>query len=155
MKTCTRCSVEQDLSNFYKKRVRADGTIAYHSYCKSCHYSQVKEKLLTSEESKTKRQESLRVHGSRPTKILQNRRAAWKHQGMDPDEAEQVWRQCNGICGICGGSGNGKSLHVDHDHVTGKVRAMLCQSCNTLLGASKESRRILIAAIDYIDRFDN
>ena len=36
-----------------------------------------------------------------------------------------------GRCAICGKE---KSLVVDHDHMTGKVRALLCHTCNVMLG---------------------
>src|SRR5579872_1505679 len=46
----------------------------------------------------------------------------------------QVEKQ-NGLCAICGNppQGRRKRLVVDHDHVTGKVRELLCDSCNTAL----------------------
>jgi hypothetical protein len=42
-----------------------------------------------------------------------------------------------GLCAICRGDfGNGRwdSPCVDHDHVTGAVRALLCFKCNSGLG---------------------
>jgi hypothetical protein len=43
-------------------------------------------------------------------------------------------------------------LHVDHDHVTGKVRGLLCNTCNVALGALQDSEELLIKAAGYIAR---
>lgn len=40
--------------------------------------------------------------------------------------------------------------HVDHDHTTGKVRGLLCHSCNTFLGFAKDNPKILKMAIQYL-----
>lgn len=42
------------------------------------------------------------------------------------------------------------SLCIDHFHTTGKVRALLCHSCNTALGKVNESKKILQNLMDYI-----
>lgn len=57
-----------------------------------------------------------------------------------------------GLCKICHQPPNGrwKRLAVDHDHLTGKVRGLLCHSCNAGLGHFKDSVDALRSAISYI-----
>lgn len=45
---------------------------------------------------------------------------------------------------------NKRKLHIDHCHVTGKVRALLCSHCNTVLGKVKESLEHLDALKAYL-----
>ena len=39
---------------------------------------------------------------------------------------------------------------VDHNHSTGDVRGILCQSCNVILGLAREDEATLQAAIEYL-----
>jgi len=58
---------------------------------------------------------------------------------------------CCAVCDLEMTRGNGKSAeHVDHDHVTGKVRALLCNGCNRALGFFKDDPDILERAAQYL-----
>lgn len=53
----------------------------------------------------------------------------------------------NGLCAICKTPPKEKCLAVDHNHTTGKVRALLCTSCNTKLGWYENNKDIVDAYI--------
>ena len=40
---------------------------------------------------------------------------------------------------------------IDHDHITGKVRGILCHRCNMALGGFKDSTSMLKSAIVYLE----
>lgn len=60
---------------------------------------------------------------------------------------EMVDRQ-QGKCLIC--KEEKERLVVDHCHTRGKVRGLLCNLCNSLLGFSRENIDTLLSAIAYI-----
>lgn len=68
--------------------------------------------------------------------------------GMTEEEYKARFTAQNGVCKICGvGCDN---LCVDHCHATGKVRELLCSSCNLLLGNAQDNPNILASAILYL-----
>ena len=58
----------------------------------------------------------------------------------------------NGLCAICGGPPGKRSLNVDHDHVNGRVRDLLCATCNVGIGVMRDNPELLRKAADYIER---
>jgi len=57
-------------------------------------------------------------------------------------------------CALCGEPPEtAKRMHVDHDHATGRIRALLCHHCNLLLGNAKDSTVRLRQAIAYLERY--
>ncbi len=69
------------------------------------------------------------------------------------EEYDAMVEAQGGVCAICGGvetHPSRKRLSIDHDHKTGKVRGILCYSCNTGLGKFRDSARRLEAAAEYV-----
>lgn len=56
----------------------------------------------------------------------------------------------NGLCAICGGSTQNKKLAVDHSHIDGSVRGLLCLRCNTKLGWFEQYQEEILA---YLGRW--
>lgn len=82
-----------------------------------------------------------------------SRRSNWRSQGIDPDEAEAALAVHNGFCDICGRTSPGRrSWHIDHDHVTGAVRGVLCSPCNQGLGMFKDDAATVEKAFEYLRR---
>jgi hypothetical protein len=73
--------------------------------------------------------------------------------GITLEDYNRMFNKQGGCCAICGKhqSELRKKLHVDHNHKTGKVRGLLCQNCNSVIGQSYENREILNNAILYLE----
>ena len=53
-------------------------------------------------------------------------------------------------CAICEKEISGKGKHIDHDHTDGKIRGILCSSCNRGLGRFYDNPRLLRLAANYL-----
>jgi len=75
--------------------------------------------------------------------------------GITVEQFEEMERKQKGLCAICGGPPTGRfdRLHVDHDHLTKKVRGLICFDCNVGLGNFKDSQEFLDRASSYLARF--
>jgi hypothetical protein len=71
---------------------------------------------------------------------------------LEPHEYDKLIQDSNNLCMICKSPPGQKSLHIDHDHKTGKVRGLLCHGCNTAIGHMKDDVNILTKAIEYLKR---
>ena len=72
--------------------------------------------------------------------------------GITLEDYDRMLEDQGGSCAVCGTEhpgGKGR-FHVDHNHSTGKVRGLLCHSCNVGLGALKDSPEVLLKAATYL-----
>src|SRR5882672_8763006 len=77
-----------------------------------------------------------------------------REYGIDEKTYLKMLEDQGGVCAICRGKQSRlrKRLDVDHNHVTGKVRGLLCSPCNTAIGIMREDETRLQSAIDYLKR---
>lgn len=82
-------------------------------------------------------------------KVCYNKHTTMRRHGLSEQQYEQVTKSSS-VCEICGRQ---KRLNIDHDHTTGLVRGVLCNTCNTLVG-NFERRASMIAYLNRKPRFD-
>lgn len=94
-----------------------------------------------------------RWRAANPEKVREiNRRADLKNKyGLTPEDYEQILSKQDGRCAICRAPARSGYLCVDHDHVTGDVRGLLCGRCNAVLGYAEDSPVTLRSAIHYLE----
>lgn len=79
-------------------------------------------------------------------------RNIFRNFGITLKEYDTMLEKQDGGCKIYGikiPGGQGR-FHIDHDHITGKIRGLLCSNCNLALGNAKDDIRILAAMIQYL-----
>jgi len=82
-------------------------------------------------------------------------RAKWlKQYGLTVEQFETLLAEQDNRCAICRTDELPKrgSWHVDHNHVTGRVRGILCHGCNVSLGHFRDRIDLLEAAVAYLKR---
>jgi len=85
------------------------------------------------------------------------RRQNYARYGLTEQEVQAMFAAQKGVCASCGNpetaivkrTGKPKMLHIDHDHETGTVRALLCQDCNIALGHLRHNSKRIQALFSY------
>lgn len=159
------CSVEKELCNYYKNNNTKGG---FENTCKKCrnkHTLKTRNKENHNKNAKTyrvKNKEKLRINSlnsyyKEPEKRKNSFYVA--RYGITLENAKTLLKQQFEKCSICyvpiSVEVNALNVaHVDHCHTTGKVRGLLCSSCNTGLGLFKDSSNNLIRAIEYLKKHE-
>ena len=90
--------------------------------------------------------------GDENAKARARNRNLLKQYGITLEDYDSLVLEQKGKCLICGIPQENlkQGLHVDHNHKTGKIRGLLCGSCNGGLGLFKDNILLLRKAIKYI-----
>lgn len=142
-KICKTCGETKDEADFY--RSRRDGL---RPSCKACISAKRKAEYVTGQGSR-----------SRETSYAQ---VLKREYGLTLDEYNALLRKQAHRCAICRrpqnavvrkGRGEPRRLAVDHDHVTGTIRGLLCHRCNILVWALEDNHTTLDAIRRYVEEF--
>lgn len=127
-KVCTKCKQEKDISDFHKKAKTKDG-LRYE--CKTCRREYGKARYLK-------------------IKSFHAKYHLMRTYGISLEEYNHKLENQRGVCAICTKPcSTGNALAVDHNHKTGKIRGLLCFSCNRRLGIF-ENKEFISKAIQYL-----
>jgi hypothetical protein len=78
-------------------------------------------------------------------------RVYWRKYKITLDQYDSLLSHQGGVCSICSEEcESGNRLVVDHDHVTGAVRGLLCRKCNLGIGHLRDSVDLLTKATQYL-----
>lgn len=73
------------------------------------------------------------------------------YYNISVEDYDTMLRYQNGLCAICSmPSPDNRRLSIDHDHSTGKVRALLCRKCNSGLGYFGDNLDVISKAAEYL-----
>lgn len=135
---CNTCGNVKPLSEFYFTRT----TGRYQTQCKDCKKEYNKRRISSMEPSDVKRA---------------RKDARLKHKfGISAKQYDIINSEQGGLCAICGKEEETidwygeRSLAVDHNHDTGKIRGLLCYKCNVSLGWFNDRPDTIRAAIRYL-----
>lgn len=82
------------------------------------------------------------------------RRKNLRIYGITERDYEEMFSRQNGVCFICKIPPTGKYLLIDHNHKTKKVRALLCKSCNFLVGTIEKRQEEIKKVEQYLVKFN-
>lgn len=84
--------------------------------------------------------------------IIQRNRHLKHRYNIDIPEYKSILTQQNNSCAICKTTkfSNDFKLYVDHNHITGQVRGLLCPACNTAIGHIEKGDEFVKTCLQYI-----
>lgn len=139
-KTCTFCKTEKPLTEFFSRGGKLSHL--YKSRCKQCMQAQRQEWALHNKDHLNE--------WRRKNWVTTNRRL--KRRGATEELYNELYEIQQGCCAICNEPEEKLSwLCIDHDHNTGRVRGLLCPSCNRGIGLLQDNPKFLLKAAKYIE----
>lgn len=156
-KRCSKCGEDLPLSSFYQR----SGAKSHHSACKICERAMAKDWYERNKEKATAKVKEWRLENADAVRKyrVDNRQKSYRQElvrkhGLDPEWFdEQVQRQENSCLGCKREFQSGHKQtapHVDHCHETQKVRGILCNRCNTVLGLCRDDPELLLTLSGYL-----
>lgn len=143
MKICTKCKFPLPLSEFWNHPHCKNGK---RSRCKKCLSAENKQNVdPTGNRERARRWSALNPDKKRGSNLR-------RRYGISVSVYEEMFDKQDGKCAICLLPPlEGKHLHVDHDHKTGKIRGLIHNKCNRALGFLNDNPDAFRRAAEYLE----
>jgi hypothetical protein len=137
VKTCTACKCKKQESDFWADKRRLGGLMACCKVCRTVQHSKFRKE----------RGYDYKRYWKNP--VAERERHLVRKYGVTLNTYDRMFADQNGRCAICGKT-QARAFDVDHCHATGKVRGLLCTSCNRVLGHANDAPETLERAAQYL-----
>lgn len=153
---CTKCKIDKPKTLFYKDKSKPSG---FHTNCKLCQSSRNKAKRVNDPKwHNLQKEKSKQYRKTNPIKSqLKVKDCTYRAKyGVTYLEFLEKIKSQKGICKICStplvieGRNCPQKAVIDHCHITGKVRGIICHRCNVGLGNFLDDANLLKFAQEYI-----
>lgn len=147
-KICTHCKCDLPVTSFGIAKAYRDGR---RSQCNKCRTILGRGRWKT--ERHRERRAARRVDNLVEERRKDRERKRKQNYGLSAEDIDLLLAQQGGGCALCKTTKPGGRYDVfcvDHCHETGRVRGMLCHSCNVALGALGDNEAGLAAALAYV-----
>lgn len=165
---CTKDKLPQPIREFYSDSSRADGLAAWCKTCCKIKQAKVYDKDASHIRNQNTYYNDIIGHRERAKKYnkanpIKGREHQWRGNGIkNADGSWFKWTDYEELlalqhykCGICKTKTPGyRTWHVDHSHITGLVRGILCGHCNMMLGHARDKKITLKNALKYLEDKD-
>lgn len=159
MKKCCKCKIEKSIEKFGLDGSNKDG---YRYKCKECFNANARKFAKNNPEiikaRNLKQKEWRKEYYSSEKGIEVSRRAHLKRSfNLTLEQYNKLLEAQEGVCAICEKqemNNVNKVLCVDHCHVTGEIRGLLCGTCNLGIGGLKDSIPLVIKSLKYLKKYE-
>ena len=149
VRECTSCHKIKTKEEFGWRRTPRGKQIK-NSVCLDCHNSKQNKAGEDPEVRKKRRMTSQRYYQEGPGKRKEKNARYLREYGITIEDKEEMIRKNGGLCPICKTDNPGQWWAVDHCHKTGKIRGVICDKCNKMLGLANDDVMRLLSAARYL-----
>jgi hypothetical protein len=127
MKKCKMCNMELNYDDFYRWNKKTGGK-CFSSYCKRC---------------------TRKLHKKDRDIKEYTRKRRYRQLGLTVERYDEMLTEQNNVCKLCKKPPKTMRLAVDHCHETGRIRGLLCTSCNVQIGIIEKNQRRMKEILEY------
>jgi hypothetical protein len=149
LRECTNCGSQKTEEDYSWRNTPSGGRIL-NSMCKECLAERHRERAKIPQTKEMMRKASQKYYHQGGGCEKERDRRYLAQYGITNADKERMIEKNHWLCPICGTDNPGRWWAIDHCHRTGKVRDVICDKCNKMLGLANDDPCRLWSAAMYL-----
>jgi recombination endonuclease VII len=163
LRNCTQCTKNGDGPKPVSEFCKGSGADGLQNMCRTHTREYNRAWAKANPEKNRAKGARFRKQNPKAYRVLSVRAGLKRNYGMTELQFAEMFERQSGTCAICptklisqlvdrvrNGHAPNEVARVDHCHKTGRVRGLLCFSCNAGLGKFRDDEKNLLAAVRYL-----